>query len=71
MLGQVREFQGDWAYFEDTQLESLLPGIIVPSRLKREHYLANYLVESDCSSLDVYAGSNLDPLFSAPVSSRV
>jgi hypothetical protein len=63
MLGQVREFEGDWAYFEDTQLESLLPGIIVPSRLKREHYLANYVMESDCSSLDVYAGSNLDPLF--------
>jgi hypothetical protein len=63
MEKQVPAFQGDWAYFEDTQLESLLPGIIIPTRLKREHYLTNYVVESSYSSLDVYAGSNLAPLF--------
>src|SRR5205814_1700074 len=60
---QVTEFQGDWAYFEDTQLESLLSGIIIPTRLKRDHYLTNHVVESSYSSLDVYAGSNLAPLF--------
>jgi hypothetical protein len=63
MLGRAPQLQGDWAYFEDTQLESLLPGITIPGKLKREHYLANYLAESDCSSLDVYAGNNLTPLF--------
>jgi hypothetical protein len=55
--------QGDWGQFENTELEALLPGIIIPTRLKREHYLTNYVVESSYSSLDVYAGSNLAPLF--------
>ena len=55
--------QGDWGQFENTELEALLPGIIIPTRLKREHYLTNHVVESSYSSLDVYAGSNLAPLF--------
>jgi hypothetical protein len=56
-------FRGDWGYFESAQLESLLPGIIIPARLRRDDYLTNYVVRPDCDVLDVYAGSTRSPLF--------
>jgi hypothetical protein len=57
------QFQGDWAYFDNRQLEALLPGIIIPTRLQREDYIVNYLGGIDYFSLDVYSGSNMAPLF--------
>ena len=54
---------GDWASFEDTELECLLPGIVIPRRLKRHEYLTNWIGDAISFSLDVHGGSNGAPLF--------
>jgi hypothetical protein len=53
----------DWAFFENTELERLLPGIVIPRKLKRQEYLTNWVGDAISFSLDVYAGSNDAPLF--------
>lgn len=60
---QIPEFVGDWAHFEDTELVRLLPGMIIPTRLKREHYLTNWLAGANHFTLDVYGASTFAPLF--------
>lgn len=59
----VPRFCGDWAYFDHADLESLLPGIVVPKRLKRYDYLTNYGLHASGFSLDVYAAPTVVPLF--------
>lgn len=59
----IEPFRGIWGYFERAQLERLLPGVIIPTKLRRHDYLTNYVVNTDDSSLDVYARSNMSPLF--------
>jgi hypothetical protein len=60
---KIQEFEGDWAYFDHDQFQDLLPGIIVPSKLKRHHYLTNWVTNGKCSSIDVYAAPKGTPLF--------
>lgn len=67
---EILRFQGDWGYFEDTELVRLLPGITIPAKLRREHYLTNWLKEGDQVSLDVYAASTFVPLFQHPFLDR-
>jgi hypothetical protein len=59
----VPQFRGDWAYFDHSDLEILLPGIVIPTRLKRYDYLTNYGLYATGFSLDVYAASTGSPLF--------
>jgi hypothetical protein len=62
----VPHLTGNWAYFDADELENLLPGIIVPTRLKRHDYLANYVSDEGESSLDIYSRAALQPLFRHP-----
>jgi hypothetical protein len=64
--GEIPQRQGDWAYFEDCEFEALLPGIIVPTKLKREHYLTNLISAPDGLSVDVYTAPELRGLFRHP-----
>ena len=64
--GKIEEFQGDWAYFDHDQILELLPGIIVPTKLKRHQYLTNLVANGKCSSIDVYAAPKGVPLFQHP-----
>jgi hypothetical protein len=59
----IPQFKGDWAFFDAVQFNILLPGIIIPRKLKREDYLTNWVSERNYFSLDVYAGSTAAPLF--------
>jgi hypothetical protein len=59
----AQQFRGDWAYFDEEELAALLPGIIIPTNLKRWEYITNYVRGTDYSSVDVYSGSNMAPLF--------
>jgi hypothetical protein len=61
--GHVPQFRGDWAYFDHTDLEILLPGIVIPKRLKRSDYITNYGLHAAGFSLDVYAASTVASLF--------
>jgi hypothetical protein len=61
--GQVPRFCGDWAYFDHAELETLLPGILVPKRLQRWDYFTNYGVHGTEFGLDVYAAPGCAPLF--------
>ena len=54
---------GDWAHFDHSELEKLLPGILVPTRLTRHDYLTNYVAESPDPALDVYSVVDQSPLF--------
>jgi hypothetical protein len=54
---------GDWASSEKSELERLLPGILIPGRFKRDEYLMNWIGDAISFSLDVHAGSNFAPLF--------
>jgi hypothetical protein len=63
---KVQEFQGDWAYFDDDQFQDLLPGIIEPTKLKRDHYFTNWVSSDNHSSVDVYAVPTRLPLFRHP-----
>lgn len=63
---KVQEFQGDWAYFDDHQFQDLLPGIIVPTKLKRDHYFTNWVSNDNHSGVDVYAVPTRLPLFRHP-----
>jgi hypothetical protein len=64
--GKIQEFQGDWSYFDHDQFQDLLPGIIVPTKLKRHHYLANWVANGNYFSIDVYAAPTTAPLFQHP-----
>jgi hypothetical protein len=63
---KIQKFQGDWSYFDRDQFQDLLPGIIVPTKLKRHHYLTNWVTNGKCSSIDVYAAPRGMPLFQHP-----
>ena len=65
---KVQEFQGDWAYFGDDQFQDLLPGIIVPTKLKRDHYFTNWVSSDNHSGVDVYTAPTRLPLFRHPFS---
>jgi hypothetical protein len=54
---------GDWASSEKSELERLLPGILIPGRFKRDEYLMNWIGDAISFSLDVHVGSNGAPLF--------
>lgn len=62
----VPRLTGEWAYFDRFEFESLLPGIVIPTRLERYDYLTNYVNEQAGSSLDVYSGASFQPLFQHP-----
>jgi hypothetical protein len=57
---------GDWAFFEASEFEHLLPGIVIPTRLRRQEYLTRWVAESAPFSLDVYAGLDGAALFRHP-----
>jgi hypothetical protein len=61
--GYRPQFSGDWAYFDHSDLERLLPGILVPTRLQRHDYLTNYGFHGAEFSLDVYSAAKFAPLF--------
>ena len=60
---RIPPLAGDWASFEQADLERLLPGIVIPRRLKRHEYVTNWIADAISFSLDVHAGSNGAPLF--------
>jgi len=62
----VPHLSGNWAYLDADELENLLPGIIVPTRLKRRDYLANYICDGGDYSLDIYSRAALRPLLRHP-----
>ena len=64
--GVMTNLIGNWASFEHCHLERLLPGIIVPARLRRYDYLTNAIWDAKELSLDVHAGLNAQPLFRHP-----
>jgi hypothetical protein len=64
--GQIPGLKGDWAFFEASEFRRLLPGIVIPTRLRRHQYLTRWITESAPFSLDVYAGWDGAPLFSHP-----
>ena len=64
--GQIPQLAGDWALFENSDFEQLLPGIVIPTRLQRHEYLTSWVREGDSFSLDVYAGLDGAPLFRHP-----
>ena len=64
--GAMTNLRGNWASFEHGQLERLLPGIIVPTRLRRHDYLINAVWDDKEFSLDVHAGLDAQPLFRHP-----
>jgi hypothetical protein len=68
--GHVQRFCGDWAYFGHTEFANLLPGIVVPTRLKRYDYLTNYGLHATGFSLDVYDAPTMAPLFQHPFLER-
>ena len=57
---------GEWAWFDERDLALLLPGVIVPTRLKRHEYLTNWISTPRAVSLDVYAGADCEALFQHP-----
>jgi hypothetical protein len=64
--GAMTNLAGNWASFEHGQLERLLPGVIVPTRLRRHDYLTNAIWGDNELSLDLHAGLNAQPLFRHP-----
>ena len=64
--GAVANFSGDWASFEHSEIEALLPGIFVPARLRRYDYLTNAIYVAGEFCLDVHAGLDARPLFRHP-----
>lgn len=64
--GAMADLAGKWSIFEHDQLEALLPGIIVPTRLRRHDYLVNPVWKNGELSLDVHAGLDAQPLFQHP-----
>jgi hypothetical protein len=64
--GDMANLAGKWAVFEHDQFEALLPGIVVPTRLRRHDYLTNPVWKSGELSLDVHAGLDAQPLFQHP-----
>jgi hypothetical protein len=64
--GQIPRLVGDWAFFESSEFERLLPGIVIPTRLRRHEYLTSWVREGDSFGLDVYAGLDGAPLFRHP-----
>lgn len=64
--GSVASLSGDWACFEHSQIEELLPGIVVPTRLCRYDYLTNAIHARGEFCLDVHAGLDARPLFRHP-----
>ena len=64
--GAVANLSGDWASFEHSQIEALLPGIVVPTRLRRHDYLTNAIHAGGEFCLDVHAGLDGRPLFRHP-----
>jgi hypothetical protein len=64
--GGVANPSGDWASFEHSQIEALLPGIVVPTRLRRHDYLTNAIHAGGEFCLDVHAGLEVRPLFRHP-----
>jgi hypothetical protein len=62
----IRELDGDWACFETSDFDILLPGIIIPTRLKRHDFLTNWVTSGSAFSLDVYSGETVQPLFRHP-----
>ena len=64
--GQIPGLRGDWAFFEASEFQRLLPGIVIPKRLRRHEYLTRWVTESSPVSLDVYAGLDGAPLFRHP-----
>jgi hypothetical protein len=62
----LRGPEGDWAYFESRDLDLLLPGVLIPTRLRRHHYFTNWISADSAFSLDVYAGSTGESLFQHP-----
>src|SRR5260370_7165018 len=63
---KVSACEGDWAYFEDRDFEGLLPGVTVPTRLKRDHYFTNFIPDRNELSVDVYTVPALVALFRHP-----
>jgi len=63
--GQVPSGAGDWAYFDSSGLDELLPGVHVPKRLRRPEYLANLVNNKAELCMDVYSFQML-PLFRHP-----
>lgn len=68
--GQIPRLSGDWAFFEVSEFERLLPGIVIPTRLRRHEYVIKWVTEGPPSSLDVYAGLDGTPLFRHPFEER-
>lgn len=50
---------GDWAHFERSQLESILPGAIWPDHCQRREYLVNFIHDPQEARLDLYSPSGL------------
>ena len=63
---RVPQCEGDWAYFEDRDLEALLPGVAVPTRLKRDHYFTNLTSDRKELTVDVHTVRVLGALFRHP-----
>ncbi len=64
--GVMANLAGKWGVFEHDELEQLLPGIIVPTRLRRHDYLTNAIHAGGEFCLDVHAGLDVRPLFRHP-----
>jgi hypothetical protein len=64
--GQIPRLMGDLSFFEASEFQCLLPGIVIPTRLRRHEYLTNWVRDGDSFSLDVYAGLDGAPLFRHP-----
>ena len=64
--GAISNWQGDWASFEHNDLERALPGIVVPTRLRRHDYVTNAIWDARQFSVDVHAGLDGRPLFRHP-----
>lgn len=61
--GDIARLQGDFAFFSARELDSLLPGVILPDHCQRGKYLTNY-VHAD-PSLDIYSCTGI-PLVRHP-----
>jgi hypothetical protein len=63
---RVPRCEGDWAYFEDRDLGALLPGVTIPTRLKRDHYFTNLISDRKELTVDVHTVPALGALFRHP-----
>jgi hypothetical protein len=68
--GQIPRLTADLAFFESSQFQRLLPGIVIPTRLRRHEYLTSWVRDGGSFSLDVYAGFDGAPLFRHPFPER-